>query len=253
MKVHVSCRRTPARLSLDYQALPGGLVSSSGSRAVHGRESVTESGHLKRTTLVCRARLQPAECVARADAHGGCAGDERLMEEWVDGVSECRIATCEQAEAFDSGGADDVAFVFGELPENFGGKSDVRWRASGARNNEAEMPAGTRCGDRYFREDDRELGGVRDEEVCVLLRNAAGDIRGADALLRIAGGKRIDELARDAATVGLREETLGLLARDCKAPAGGLHEIGFHAGTRGMHAASRAVMIRDCMGGIAVR
>src|ERR1700720_218957 len=96
VKVHVSCRTTPARLSSDYQALPGGLVSSSGLRAVHGRERVTESGHLKRMTLLCRARLQPAECVARTDAHGGCAGDERLMEEWLDRIAECRIATCEQ-------------------------------------------------------------------------------------------------------------------------------------------------------------
>jgi hypothetical protein len=127
------------------------------------------------------------------------------MEEWFDGVPECRIATCKQAEAFDSGGADDVALVFGELPENFGGEADIRWSARGARNNETEMPTGTRRGDRYFSEDDRELGGVRDEEAGVLFRHAAGDIRGADALLRIAGGERIDELARDAAAVGLRE------------------------------------------------
>ena len=71
------------------------------------------------------AGLQPAERVARADAHGGCSGDERLMEKWLDPVAQGRISTREQTQTFDSGSADDVAFVFTELPEDFGSESDL--------------------------------------------------------------------------------------------------------------------------------
>ena len=66
------------------------------------------------------AGLQPAERVARADTHGGCSADERLMEKWLDRVAYGRIATREQTETFDGGSANDVAFVFTELPEDFG-------------------------------------------------------------------------------------------------------------------------------------
>ena len=71
------------------------------------------------------AGLQPAERVARADTHGGCSADERLMEKWLNPAAYGWVATREQAETFDGGSADDVAFVFTELPEDFGSEADV--------------------------------------------------------------------------------------------------------------------------------
>lgn len=122
--------------------ISGCLVNDERRWAVHERATVAESGQSEGTVLLCRAGLQPAERVACPDAHGGCSGDERPVEERLDRVAQRRIATRENAEAFDSRGTDHVASVFAELPEDFSSEANVCRCAGGARDDEAKMPAG---------------------------------------------------------------------------------------------------------------
>ncbi len=103
----------------------GCLVNDERRCAVHECAVVAGSGQSEGTVLLCRAGLQPAKRVACTDTHGGCSGDERPLEERLDRVAERRIATREQAEAFDSRGTDHVAFVLAELPEDFSSEADV--------------------------------------------------------------------------------------------------------------------------------
>jgi hypothetical protein len=125
----------------ELSRISGCLVNDEWRCAVHECAVVTESGQSDGTVLLCRAGLQPAERVACTDAHGGCTGDERPVEERLHRVAKRRMATREQPEAFDSGAADDIAFVFAELPENFSSEADVCRCAGGACDDEAEMPA----------------------------------------------------------------------------------------------------------------
>jgi hypothetical protein len=87
---------------------------------------------------------------------------------------------------------------------------------------------------------------VCDKEVSVLLRDAAGDIGGADALLSIVRQQRIDKLARDAAAIVLGEQTLRVRAGDCEAPAGRPHQIVFYGRTSD-HIAS-SMLLHRCQG-----
>jgi hypothetical protein len=66
---------------------------------------------------------------------------------------------------------------------------------------------------------------MRDEKIGVTFGDAAGEIGGANALHGIIRRKRIYELARDAAAIGLREEMLRLRTGDCETPAGCFQQI----------------------------
>jgi hypothetical protein len=157
------------------------------------------------------------------------------MEEGLDRVAQRRIATRKQAETFDSGAADDIAFVFAELPEDFSSEADVGRCTGGARDDEAKVPAGAGFGDGNFGENGGELGGVRNEKAGIAFGDAAGKVGGADALLGIVGRKCIYQLARDAAAIGLREEMLRLLSGDGETPAAWLHQIDFDTGASGRY------------------
>ena len=71
-----------------------------------------------------------------------------------------------------------------------------------------------------------------DEKGIVVFRDAAGYIGRANALLRIIRRKRLDELARDATLILLREQMPCLRAGDGETPAGWLHQIVFDTRTR---------------------
>lgn len=139
----VNARSLPkerVRQSADFQALPRCRVDWVGTCVVHVCARVTESG--QSAWLLRCIRLQPAECVACADAHGGCAGEQRLVEKGLDGAAQRGVAARQQAQAFDCGAADDVAFVLRELPQDFSGETDLLRRAGRAGGDQTEMPAG---------------------------------------------------------------------------------------------------------------
>jgi hypothetical protein len=125
--------------------------------------------------------LQPVECVARADAHGGCAAKERLVKEWFDASAQRAVAVRQQAEAFDGGAADNIALVFGELPENFGSQANLLRCAGGVGDDEAEMPTGAAFREGYLGEDGRQLGGVGSETFAISVGDAAGHVGSAHA------------------------------------------------------------------------
>ena len=97
------------------------------------------------------------------------------------------------------------------------------------------MPAGAGFGDRYLGQDQGQLSGMRDEKGIVFFRDAASYIGSANALLRIIRRKRLNELARDAAAILLREQMPCLRAGDGESPAGWLHQIVFQSRTSGRH------------------
>jgi hypothetical protein len=165
------------------------------------------------------ARLQTGERIACANAHGGCATEERLVKEGLDGIAERGIALYQETETFDRGAADDVAFVFAELPEERSGEPDLLRRAGGAGDDEAEVPARARLGDGRVGEDGGYLAGVGNEEGRIFFRDAAGNIGGALALLWMVCREVGDELTRGAAAILTRKQLLRLRASDRKTPA----------------------------------
>jgi hypothetical protein len=124
--------------------------------------------------------LQPEECVACTDAHGGCAAEERPVEEWFDAAAKRAVAVRQQAEAFDGGAADNVALVFSELPKNFGSEANLLRSAGGAGDDEAEVPTCACFSDGYFGEDGCQLGGVGSERFAIPLGDAASHVGSAD-------------------------------------------------------------------------
>lgn len=86
----------------------------------------------------------------------------------------------QQAKAFDGGAADNIAPVFGELPENFGGETNLTRCACGAGGNESEMLACAAFRDGYFGEDRCQLGGMRSEIFSIAFGDAAGHVSSAD-------------------------------------------------------------------------
>jgi hypothetical protein len=146
--------------------------------------------------------------------------------------------------------ADDVALVLAELPQQPRGEANLLWRASGAGDDKAKMPAGARFGDGRLGEHCGDLRYVSSEEGGIVVRDAARYAGGADALFGIIGAQYGDKFARRAPLVWASEQVLRVRPGCGKAPAGGFPQIVFQGKRERRHGFSSnarqdAVPLRD--------